>query len=115
MHALDSIEQFEMILQDPRIVSSDPSLMDELKGFVEATQRHGGLLAAKQVAALANVHSGTISRHIKSGRFTTYEFVEMTFLPLDEVMAYLKARNEDLLSKGGHGLKAPKFKDIVKI
>lgn len=112
--ALD-IEQFEMLLGDPRLESSDPSVMDELKGFIDATRRHGGLLAAKQVAAIANVSTATICRHVKAGRFTTYNFVDMTLLPLDEVMDYVKARNEDLLSKGGHGLKAPKFKDLIKV
>lgn len=89
--------------------------MEELKGFINATRKHGGLLAAKQVAALANVTGPTISRHIKAGRFTTYEFVDMTLIPLDEVMLYIKARNEEILSKGGHGLKSPKFKDLLKV
>lgn len=112
--ALD-IEQFEMLLGDPRLESSDPSVMEDLKGFIDATKRHGGLLAAKQVAAIANVSHSTVSRHIKAGRFTTYDFVDMTLLPLDEVMAYVKARNEELLAKGGHGLKSPKFKDLLKV
>ena len=110
-----NIEQFEMMLNDPRIANSEPSVMEELKGFIEATKRHGGLLAQPQVAALANVNPSTIHRHISSGRFTVYEFVGMKLLPLDEVMAYLKARNEDLLHKGGGGLKSPKFKDLLKV
>ena len=115
MSAALDIEQFEMMLADSRIASSDPSIMEELKGFIAATKEHGGLLSAKQVAALADVNQSTISRHIKAGRFTTYEFAEMTLIPLDEVMTYLKARNEDLLSKGGGGLKSPKFKDLLKV
>lgn len=109
------IEQFEMMLNDPRIANAEPSVMEEVRGFVEATKRHGGLLAQSQVASIANVSNATIHRHVKAGRFTMYEFVGLKLLPLDEVMAYLKARNEDLLHKGGGGLKSPKFKDLLKV
>lgn len=110
-----NIEQYEMMLQDPRIINGDPTVMEELKGFISATAEHGGLLAAKQVAALANVNQTTISRHIKAGRFTVYSFCDMTLLPLDEVMVYVNARHNDSLSKGGGGLKAPKFRDILTV
>ena len=104
-----------MMLEDPRIQNGDPTVMEELKGFISATKEHGGLLAAKQVAALANVNQTTIWRHIAAGRFTLYSFCDMTLLPLDEVLAYMKARNEDSLSKGGGGLKAPKFREMLKV
>lgn len=109
------IEQFEMFLNDPRMTENSSSIMEELKSFLAANARHGGMLASKQVAALANVNTSTIARHVKAGRFTTYTFADMTLLPMDEVMAYLKARNESLLSKGGHGLKGAKFSDLMKV
>lgn len=108
-----TIDQFEMMLNDPRLESTDPTIMEEIRAFKDATARHGGLLGMSQVAAIANVSQPTVSRHVKAGRFTVYEIVGMKLLPLDEVMAYLRVRNEELLSKGGRGLKAPKFRDLI--
>ena len=115
MDASITADQFEMLLNDPRIESADTSVKEELMQFIEATKKHGGLLSPRQVAAIANVSYPTIFRHIKAGRFTTYTFVDATMLPLDEVREYIKARNEDLLAKGGRGLKSPKFADLLKV
>lgn len=112
--ALD-IEQFEMMLNDPRLAEAEPSVMDDIKLMIEISKKHGGVLAKRQVATMANVSPATITRHVQAGRFTLYNIVGMELIPLDEAMAYLKARNEDLLSKGGHGLKAPKFKELLKV
>ena len=108
-------DQFEMLLNDPRVESAEPSVKEELRQFIEATKKHGGLLSPRQVAAIANVSYPTIFRHIKAGRFTTYRFVDTTLLPLDEVRIYIQARTETAFSKGGRGLKAPKFKDLMKV
>lgn len=108
-------DQFEMLLNDPRLESTEPSIKEDILAFKNATAKHGGLLGFRQVATIANVNPSTITRHVNAGRFTVYELVGMKLLPLDEVMTYLKLRNEELLSKGGGGLKSPKFKDLLKI
>lgn len=109
------INQFEMMLNDPRLADAEPSALDDIRLMIDVCKKHGGVLAKTQVATLAGVSPSTVSKHVKAGRFTTYNMVGMEFIPLDEALAYLKARNDDSLAKGGHGLKAPRYRDMLKL
>lgn len=107
-------EQFDFPLDDPRLESKEAGTMDQLKLWRRITKERGGLVSPKQVSVLAGVAPSTVSGKISRGHFTTYELFGLKCIPMDEVLLYLEQRQKDELAKGGHGLKAPSYWELLK-
>jgi len=108
-------QQFDFDLNDPRLVGVEASKLDELSRFLSVIQKHGAVLSMVQAATFASCSNSLIRQMCIRGLFTTYEFMGLKVIPLDEVQEYVRRKNEGLLSKGGGGLKAPKFRDLIKV
>lgn len=104
----------ELISDDPRIEPQEMGTLDQLKQWRRVTKEHGGLVSPKQIAVLAGVNPSVVSVKIKKGHFTTYELFGLRCVPMDEVLLYMEQRQKGELAKGGHGLKAPNYWELLK-
>lgn len=114
MTAATADEFEELITDDPRVEVKDKGTLAQLKQWRQITKEHGGLVSPKQVSVLVGVSPSVITAKMKKGHFTTYELFGLKCIPMDQVVLYMEQRNTDSLAKGGSGLKAPNYWDLLQ-
>lgn len=116
MSNASTVEQFELINDDPRVDEADLGPLELLRAWRKAHAEHpGGLLARPLAAEILGVSGGHIATWCGRGRLTDVVIGPCRLVPADEVIALWKERKEQGLAVGGRGHKLPSMAEVIRL
>lgn len=116
MSNASTVEQFELINDDPRVDEGDIGPLELLRAWRKAHAEHpGGLLARPLAAEILGCSTGQIATWCGRGRLTDVVIGPVRLVPADEVIALWKERKEQGLSVGGRGKKLPSMAEMIRL
>jgi len=110
-----TLDQYELIEDDPRVDAEKAGPMELLRAWRDAREKHGELISRAFAASLLGVGTGHISVWCSRGRLTDVKIGKITAVALDEILALRDERMNEGLSVGGHGKKMPSMAEVIKL
>lgn len=115
MASAATVDQLELIKDDPRKEASDLGPLALYREYKKARAQYGDLITRPLAAEILGVSSNQVGVWCDRGRITAVNIGPTKFVPGSEIEALYRQRSDDGLPKGGAGRTAIPMSEIVRL
>jgi hypothetical protein len=110
-----TIDQLELVTDDPRKESVEIGPIQLIRQFRAAQKKYGELISRPLAAVILGVSTTQICVWCQKGRLSPINIGPVHFVALSEVTALYEERTSGDLPVGGRGKKLPTMAEVVRL